>query len=259
MNPLLTDPELKIIWMFFIFLVGLAFGSFANVLIRRLPRGESIIKPPSHCPSCKETIKFYDNIPLFSYINLRARCRYCGIKIPFRYFIVELLTGCLFLALFLKFGFSILMPFYTVFAFVMLVHAFIDFDNFLLLDRLNISLGIIGILMLILFPQIGVIESIVGSVFGGGLLLLAYFIGIMLFKKKGMGFGDIKTAVVCGFFLGPVGIIYMLIISAFIGLFWGVSILLLKRENKKIPFGVMMATASIIVIFLKNYFDRLLY
>jgi len=259
MNIILSDPELRIVWVTFFFLTGLAFGSFANVLIHRLPRRESIIKPPSHCPSCNELIRPYDNIPLFSYIALLGKCRYCGFKISFRYFLVELLTGLLFAGLFNQFGFSILMLFYTVFAFIMLVHAFIDFEHFLLLDRLNIAAGIFGIAMLILFPQIGILDSIVGTIIAGGMLLSAYFIGILLFKKEGMGFGDIKTAAVCGFFLGPLAVIYMLLISALIGLFWGLIILLIKREKKKIPYGVMMAAASIILIFLKNSIDKLVY
>ena len=227
---------------------GLAFGSFANVLIYRLPRRQSILKPQSHCPACENPIKFYDNIPIISYIILRGRCRHCGAGISFKYAMVEAIMGLIFFGLTLKYGVGVKFFFYAVFAFAMVVHAFIDLEHYLLLDRLNIAGGAVGLAFILISPRIPILDGAAGMVFGGGLLGLVYLVSKMLFKKEGMGLGDIKTGAVCGLFLGPISVIYMLLLAAVMGLIWGLG-RLIAGKGRIIPFGTLMGAASIVMVF----------
>ncbi len=243
----------------FIFGLGLAMGSFANVIIHRLPcRLLSITYPPSSCPNCNVYIKPYDNIPLISYIFLKGKCRNCGYKIPFRYPAVELLTALLFLALYYRFLLGLLFWFFSAFTFIMIVHAFIDFKHYLLLDKLNVVATIIGITGLIFIPSLNLINGIMGAFIGGGLLLLVYLLIKVMFRKEGMGVGDIKTAAVIGLFLGPLGVVFMFIIASVLGIIWGV-IRMLAGKGRMLPFGTTMAPAAIMVIFFEEMLYNLIY
>jgi len=236
---------------FFVFLWGLAMGSFGNVLIYRLPRGESIVSPPSHCPGCNVLIKPRDNIPVLSYILLKGRCRECGWKIPARYPVVELLTGLVFLAVFMKYGMSWLTVYYAAFAMIMIVQGFIDGEHFLLLDSLNIAGGFMGIAGLFFIGGLDWREGLGGAVAGGGMLGLVYLLIWGLFRKKGMGLGDIKTAAVAGIFLGPLGVIFMFIFAAAAGILFGL-VKMAMGKGRLIPFGAMMAPAAIAVVLFRE-------
>ncbi len=241
------EPQLEFIWSLLVFILGLIFGSFANVLIHRLPQRKSIVKPPSHCPRCLHTIAFYENVPLLSYLLLRGKCRYCGAKISLRYPLVEAGTAALFLAAWLKFGPSMEFVFYTVLFFILIVHAFIDYYHFLLLDSMNIAGAVFGLAALALIPSLSLVYGLFGAVFGGGLLLLVYFLGLLIFRKRGMGLGDVKTAAMLGLYLGPIPIIYMLLGASIVGLAWGL-VRLLTGKGRMVQFGTLMAIAAVIMI-----------
>lgn len=255
----MNEPEFIHVWAVFTALFGLVFGSFANVLIYRLPRKQSILKPPSHCTECGTLIKPYHNVPIFSYMFLKGRCNHCGALISLRYPLVEALSGLLAVLLLYRFNITPVFFFYAVFAFIMMVHAFIDFEHYLLLDKLNIAGGVIGLGFRIFYPGLSFVEGVFGIAFGGGLLLLIYLLSFVLFKKEGMGFGDVKTGMVCGLFLGPIIVIYMFLLSAVVGLIWSGIWYIVKREKKVIPFGTMMAVSSTLLIFLKKYILNMLF
>ena len=242
----------------FIFVLGLALGSFANVLIFRLPRKKSIAFPPSNCTSCKTPIKPYDNIPLVSYLILRGRCRHCRAKISLRYPLVELMTGLIFVLLLKHFGPTPQFAFFAVFTFIMLVHAFIDYDYYLLLDSLNIAGLLLGVGILLISKDLDIKEGLFGAVTGGGLLGLVYLLILVLFRKEGMGIGDIKTAFVCGLYLGVIGTIFMFIIASLVGIIWGIG-RMTAGKGRLLPFGTMMAPASVIVIFFGDYLSELFF
>lgn len=242
----------------FIFILGLVLGSFANVLIFRMPRKQSIAFPSSNCTSCKTPIKPYDNIPLASYIILRGRCRHCGAKISPRYPLVELSTALLFILLLKYFGLTSQFAFFAVFTFIMLVHAFIDYDYYLLLDKLNIAGLLLGVGILLISKDLDIIEGLLGAVVGGGLLGLVYLLMLVIFRKEGMGIGDIKTAAMCGLYLGVIGVIFMFIIASVVGIIWGIG-RMMAGKGRMLPFGTMMAPASVIVIFFGDYLSELFF
>ena len=250
--------EIELIFYPFVFLLGLVMGSFGNVLIYRLPRRLSIIHPPSNCPECKSAIRPLDNIPVLSYVLLRGRCRNCSAGIPFRYPLVELLTAVLFISMLWKFGVDLVCLYYVFFGFIMVVHAFIDYKHYLLLDILNAMLFIFGIAGIVFIPRLEVMDGVYGFLTGGGLLALVYVLIYVLFRKEGMGFGDIKTAAVMGIFLGPIGVIFMFIISSIIGIVWGVVRAVMGKGNL-VPFGAMMAPGGILVVFLDEWLKGLLF
>ena len=250
--------EVELIFYPFIFLLGLAMGSFGNVLIYRLPRRLSIANPPSNCPACKSAIHPRDNIPILSYILLRGRCRNCGAGISIRYPLVELLTAVLFTAIFWKYGLKWEFLYFVFFGFIMVIHAFIDYEHYLLLDTLNAVLFIIGATGRVLISEQNFMEGTYGFLAGGGLLALVYVLIYVIFRKEGMGFGDIKTAAVMGIFLGPIGVIFMFIISSVLGIILGVVRSVMGKGNL-VPFGAMMAPGGILIVFLDDWLKGLLF
>ena len=244
----MTD-ELTYFWLGLALILGLIFGSFANVLIHRLPREESIVKPGSHCPECSIPIPWHWNIPLASYIALKGKCRNCGAVIHFRYFLVELVTGLLFLAAMAEFGLSWESLFYAAVFFIMIVHAAIDLEHFLLLDSINIAGAIIGLAGIILIPSLDLIEGIFGAIFGGGLLGLVYLLSLAIFRKRGMGLGDIKTGAVMGLFLGVAPVIFTLLLASLLGIIWGVA-KILTGQGRIVPFGTLLAIGAIAILLL---------
>lgn len=209
-----------------IFFLGLAFGSFLNVCIYRLPRGLSVVKPRSACPSCKHPIAFYDNLPILSWVVLRGRCRHCKSKISPRYLLIELLTGCLWLACYCYFGSTFATLKYCTFSFLLVGLIFTDAESKLLPDRLTLPGLALGILFSLLVPvndvaaqflgprigltftsdvstrMISLLDSLLGAAAGSGFI---YGAGAIYFRwrhAEGMGFGDVKLMAMAGAFLG---------------------------------------------------------
>ncbi|MFB3919108.1 MAG: A24 family peptidase [Candidatus Velamenicoccus archaeovorus] len=253
---------LDVTQMVFIFLFAVCIGSFLNVCIYRMGREESIITPASHCPSCKHLIRWYDNIPLVSYILLRGRCRDCRQPIPFRYFLIELLTGVLFLMLYHRFGLGV--PFFVFAAFVcgLIVATFVDIDFRIIPDEISIGGIAVGLLASIIFPQIhhaathllGLGASLLGIVVGGGTLWVLGLIGDFIFKKESMGGGDIKLLAMVGSFLGWQAALLALPLASLFGAVVGI-IIKLKTKESMIAFGPYLALGALLCLF---WMDRIL-
>ena len=253
------------IFTIFSFFFGAIFGSFNNVCIHRLPKGESIVFPPSRCPYCKTKIAFYDNIPLISWIILRAKCRHCGIFIPFRYFLVELLTGVASLMLFLKYDFSTLFFIYFAFVCSLIIISFIDFEHRIIPNSISIPGAILGLFFAFVFShssipwEVTLRESIVGLLIGGGALLVVGWGYSFLTGRDGIGFGDVKLLAMFGAFFGWKGAFFSILLGSTLGFTVSLPVIIAKRKNLKypIPFGPFLAMGLVIYFwFAKNFFDK---
>lgn len=234
------------IWMFFL---GASIGSFLNVVIYRLPRGESIIFPPSHCPKCNHRLVSKDLIPVFSFILLRGRCRYCGEKISVRYFLVETFLGISFSLLFLFFNFSFFTFKSLIFLSLLFPIFFIDLEHMLIPDVISLPGILVGII-LSLFEGKGW-ESFIGSIVIGSILLLIYLLALIIYKEEGMGQGDIKLGLLLGSFLGVKLGILTLFLSFILGGIVSIFLLMLRNKALKeyIPFGPFLILAGIFAYF----------
>ena len=247
------------------FVLGSLIGSFLNVCIHRLPRGESIVSPGSHCPKCGKPIRWYDNIPMLSYIFLKGRCRHCTSTISARYFTVELITAFLFLALFLQFGLSISLFIYLAFVSSLIAMSFIDFEHKIIPDILDCPGIILGLVISILHPAIHVrpqpwnlifnspgiaaaADSFSGIILGSGILIVLAIAGKAVFKKEAMGFGDVKLLAMIGAFLGWQMVLLTIFVSAVIGSVVGI-IIKLKTSGSYIPYGPYLALGALAAIF----------
>lgn len=242
----------------FFFLLGTVVGSFLNVCIYRLPREKSIVHPPSACPGCGKPIRFYDNIPLISYILLKGKCRDCGAKISIRYPIVELLTGILYVTLFYKFGLTFELAVFLLFVSLLIVISFIDLAFKIIPDILSIGGLIAGFLLAIprpflkyLYPKFGILDSLYGILVGGGILFAIAWIYQFITKREGMGGGDIKLLGMIGAFCGIKGVVFSLVSASFIGSLVGIPLMLAKGRDTKyaIPFGPFLSLGALIYIY----------
>jgi len=242
-------PEYFAASTFFIF--GLILGSFFNVCIWRIPRKESIVKPPSHCPSCNIVIKWYDNIPVFSFLILKGRCRKCGLKISVRYPIVELLSGFLFCLCFLQFGLHLFTLFALIFISFLIIMSFIDIDHYILPDRFTLALIPLGVLTIFFRNNFFLEDSLMGIAAGGGLIFLFSAGYYILRKKIGMGGGDIKLMAGVGAYLGPKLALLTILIGTILALIIAIPYLITKKKrmDEMLPFGPFLALAAIICLF----------
>ncbi len=246
-----------------VFIFGMLFGSFANVCVYRIPRKESIVFPASHCPACNSAIAWYDNIPVFSFLNLRAKCRSCQEPISWRYPAVELLTGLAAAALYWRFQLSHFFWLYALLTLVLIIVSVIDLREQIIPDELSYGLVIAGVLYsffnselflkwLFYFPQFlnRFVASYLGLLAGGGALYLIGWLSGVILKRETMGGGDIKLAAGIGTFLGWENVLIMLYIAFILGGTVGLTLLLINRSKKKdlIPFGPFIALATFIVI-----------
>ncbi len=236
---------------FWIFAVGAAVGSFLNVCIVRLPKGASLIKPGSHCPHCQSAIRFYDNIPLLSYLILRGKCRRCKTRISPRYFLVEGLSGLMALALFRTFGLSPELGVYFIFFSALLAVIFIDLDTLTIPDVITLPGIVAGVAASFLLPRFNVWQSLLGLLVGGGVLLLVA-VGYRIFRKReGMGGGDIKLLAMIGAFLGLPGVLYTLFASSLAGSLAGLLLMFKDKSGggTRIPFGPFLALGAMSYVF----------
>jgi len=226
-------------------------GSFLNVCIHRLPREESIVTPGSHCPGCQRPIRFYDNIPLASYIMLRGKCRYCHTPISFQYPLVEGLTAFISLCLFIKFGPSWSYLFYFAFIAALIPITLIDLYHQIIPDVISLPGIGVGLLASFFLPQITFLNSLVGVLLGGGSLFLVAIGYHWLFKREGMGGGDVKLLAMIGAFLGWKAVILTILLSSLIGSVAGILLMLTKGKGFKyaIPFGPFLSLGAVISLF----------
>lgn len=238
-----------------LFCFGAALGSFLNVCIYRLPRKESIIRPGSHCPYCKHQISWYDNIPFLSYIILKGRCRHCKARIPFRYFMVELITVALLFFLYYHFGFGLFFWVYAGLCASLIVVSFIDIDIQEIPDEISLSGIIIGLLLSLIFPKlqntslagVAFLHSFLGGLVGGGSIYITGLIGNAIFKKESMGGGDVKLMAMIGTFLGWKLVLFAFFLAPFFGSAVGI-ILKIKEGKSLIPYGPFLSLATFISI-----------
>lgn len=241
------------------FVLGIVIGSFLNVCIYRIPIEKSIVFPPSHCTNCKHDLKPLDLIPIFSYICLGGRCRYCNNRISLRYPVIEGLNGILYLLIYLKFGVTLVTLKYCILISILIVIGMIDYDTQFIFTSTTIFGGIIAGIFIIIQGAVyksGILDSLFGGLIGLGI------IGLIVFLTRGMGEGDIEMAAVCGLFLGVKGILLGLFLAIIIGGIVGIIILLfkLKKAKEKIAFGPFIAVGSLIsmlwgVEILKSYWS----
>jgi leader peptidase (prepilin peptidase) / N-methyltransferase len=236
------------------FLLGLVLGSFMNVCIYRIPERMSIVKPGSHCRSCSNSIKWYDNVPLLSYLILKGRCRHCGAPIGFRYPLVEGLAGALSLALFLRHGLGFIYLYMLVFSLSLVVISFIDLDHMIIPDVLSIPGIVLGLLGSFLVPYLSPLDSLIGIIAGGGTFYIIAYGYSLLRGKEGMGGGDIKLIAMIGAWMGWRPLPIIILISALAGaLIGGIFIIASgKGARARIPFGPFLALGALTYLFYGN-------
>ncbi|MFO7973674.1 MAG: prepilin peptidase [Candidatus Hydrogenedentota bacterium] len=286
----------------FSFALGSVVGSFLNVCVYRLPRGLSVVKPRSKCPKCENPIAWYDNIPVVSWLVLGAKCRHCGQPISWQYPLVEAITGLLFLLVFWRFGIALATPVYMLLSAALVVVTFVDLTDWTIPDEVTlpgIPVGIACSVLFMVYPESGLavmgpfelppINSLVGAVVGGGILYALDKGALLLLKKPGMGFGDVKLNTMLGAFFGLYGAVLVIIIAAFIGSIVGILMILAGKKEKEpapeetesdetesnkgeadrsapghyLPFGPYLALAGVVVMFagpaiIDYYFNHLL-
>jgi leader peptidase (prepilin peptidase)/N-methyltransferase len=223
-----------------------------NVCIYRLPLEKSIADPPrSECPSCGNMIKYYDNIPVLSYLWLKGRCRHCSAPISLRYPLVEALTGLAAASVFFTFGLTFEGLIYFVFIAALLVITFIDIDHKIIPNVISIPGIPIGLLASFGLPEVTFKESALGLLAGGGSLLIVAWVYHLLTRKEGMGGGDIKLLAMVGTIVGWKGVLFTIFIASAAGSLVGLPVMLAKGKNMKfaVPFGPFLATGAVTYIF----------
>jgi leader peptidase (prepilin peptidase)/N-methyltransferase len=240
--------------------LGAIIGSFLNVVIHRYPRGESVVFPPSHCPSCNAKIKPYDNVPVLSYLWLRGRCRACRAPFSARYPLIELANALFYLAIFLRTGPTI--GFLAVAAIVSMtiVLIFIDLEIQILPDVIDIPGIAIGLLigathLGALCPDLvlsrTLLESVTGAVAGGGVLLAIALLYKLLRKVDGMGLGDVKMMAMIGAVLGWESLLPVLLLASLTGAVIGIALAIRSHQGMQLalPFGVFLGLATLVLLF----------
>ena len=252
-------------FVIFIFLLGGLWGSFANVCICRLPQNKKgLINGRSYCPKCKKKIFWHDNIPIISYFILRGKCRNCKKSISLQYLIVEALNIISFTIIYYLFGISLTTAFLMILFLSFLIIFFIDLKHYIIPDVLTFPLMILGFLKSFdpnidpIFPNY--INSLIGGLFGYGIIWLIIIFYKQIRKKEGMGMGDAKLLAVVGFWFGWVSIPFVIFLSSVIALIIVIPDLLKnsKKLTSQIPFGPYIIFSTIIFIVFKDMFLSLL-
>lgn len=235
-----------------VFIIGINIGSFLNVCIHRLPLGQSILIPPSHCVSCNNPLGIRELVPVLSYLLQRGKCRQCGIGFSPRYALVELLTGLLFVGVTYIVGLSPILIAHLTFTAFMVVIIFIDYDHQLILDKVLLPFAVVGVITNYLFGNIVTREPLgwnilYGALTGGGTLLAIAIGSLLIAKQEGMGMGDVKFAAALGIWLGWQLTLEMLFLSFLFGSIGAIVCLLFLGKGRKtiIPFGPYIAVAAL--------------
>lgn len=229
-------------------LFGSLVGSFLNVCIARLPKGESIAFPGSHCPHCGHPIRFYDNIPILSYLHLKGRCRDCGRPISVQYPVVEAVTALGSLWMFLRYGITLSYLFYFSFFSAMVVITVIDLYHQIIPDAISLPGIGVGLVSSLVLPEITLKDSVIGVLLGGGSLFVVATGYQWLFKREGMGGGDVKLLAMIGAFLGWKAVILTILMGSLLGSVVGIAVMLIQGKNMKyaIPFGPFLAAGALV-------------
>lgn len=242
-------------YLVYSFILGTVIGSFLNVVIYRLPRKQSLSYPGSSCPICNEKIKWYDNIPILSYMVLGGKCRVCKTKISIQYPLIEMLTGFLFLLVYLKFGYSLLTIKYFIFVSILISASIIDIKSYFIPDSLSFSLIIFGVISTF-FSNMSLEVAFIGAGTYAFFFILIYGYGEYIFKKEAMGFGDIKLAAGIGSFLGYSNFLNLYIfitITFLLGAVISLTLMRLKIKERtsQIAFAPYLAISGFIMMFIQ--------
>jgi leader peptidase (prepilin peptidase)/N-methyltransferase len=234
-----------------VFLFGLVAGSFVNVLIHRLPRGESVAFPGSHCPSCGAPIRPYDNVPVLSWLFLGGRCRACRVPIAVRYPIVELANGLLWAAVYTRApGWGDLVSGFFLCSAALALLA-IDAEFRILPDRITLTGILVGFALSFVSQLRSPLSSLGGIALGAGGLYAIAFLYEKLKKVEGMGMGDVKMLGMVGAFLGPWGVVVTVLLASLAGSVTGLLLVAVKRGSltTALPFGVFLALGAVAALF----------
>lgn len=247
-------PYIDAYWSVTVFILGAAVGSFLNVVILRVPKGHSIVHPPSQCPECGSAIRYYDNIPILGFLFLGGRCRDCGCRISVRYPLIELLNACVSLALYKKFGLSPAFMIFFVYCSAMIVVFWIDLDHMIIPDVITLNGIPVGIIVSLcgLVPDMNVMTSVGGTLFGFAILYIPAVVYEKLRGSEGLGGGDIKLLAMVGSFTGVYGVVFVLFSASLLGSAIALISIAVKGSSTKtpIPFGPFLTTAGVAYVFL---------
>jgi len=248
------------------FILGSLWGSFSNVCIYRLPNNGNVAKGRSFCPNCKNKIRWFDNIPFFSYLFLKGKCRQCSKPISFQYFIVELLSAISFVLIFHIYGASITTLLLLILSIFFIIIFFIDLKHFIIPNVLTFPLMVIGFLKSFdpnlnqtIFPNY--INSLIGGLFGYSIIWLIIFFYKKVRKKEGMGLGDAKLMAVIGFWFGWISIPFTIFISSTVALVLVIPSLInqSRKMSSEIPFGPYIIIGCILYVTFANQIKYLLF
>jgi leader peptidase (prepilin peptidase)/N-methyltransferase len=229
---------------------GAVIGSFLNVVIYRVPLGRSIVSPGSACPKCGKPVAWYDNIPVLSYLLLRGRCRGCSWSIPLRYPLVELLSAAVAGLIVWKFGVTLQSLWVYGFIAVMIAITLIDWDHQIIPDSLSLGGVVLGWVGALVCLPITLVDSLIGTAVGGGLILLIAVFYKAVRKTDGMGGGDIKLMAMIGAFLGWKMVFPVLFVAALFGSFYGIWLMRGDGNGKTaVAFGSFLAPAACLMMF----------
>jgi leader peptidase (prepilin peptidase)/N-methyltransferase len=249
-----------------VFILGSLIGSFLNVCVYRLPKGKSVVSPPSACPKCGKAISWYDNIPLVSYFVLRGRCRACKAGISFRYFIIELLTALVLTALFAVFGLGPKFFAYSIMVCGLIVATFVDFEISEIPDEVSVGGAIVGLMLSAAMPSIfaaasrwqALSASFLGAAVGGASIYIIGYAGKLVFKKEAMGGGDVKLMAMIGSFLGWKLALLVFFVAPLFGSIVGIM-LKIKTGREIIPYGPYLSLAALVAVFFGDRIIRSLF
>ncbi|MEW6350337.1 MAG: prepilin peptidase [Thermodesulfobacteriota bacterium] len=245
--------SLDTFWALSSFVFGSMLGSFLNVVICRMPEGRSVVFPPSHCPVCGAHIRFYDNIPILSYLFLRARCRDCAHPISIRYPVIELITACLSTAIYFKFGPTPAYAVFMVLCAALVAIFWIDLDHMIIPDVISLNGIPVGMACSIVgwIPEMDWFTSITGFLLGGAILYVPAILYEKLRGVEGLGGGDIKLLAMMGTFIGPYGVVFVLTVSSLLGSIVGLCGMLFRGASSTthIPFGPFLTASAVLYIF----------
>ncbi|MGB9906858.1 MAG: prepilin peptidase [Candidatus Saccharicenans sp.] len=230
--------------------VGLVWGSFLNVVIYRLPRDLSLVRPPSSCPRCGRRIKWYDNIPVLSYVMLGGKCRFCGEKISAVYPVVEALTAACFLVVYfnnLRF-FDLAFFADCIFVSALIALGFIDFFHQVIPDHISLPGLILALVYAPFRYDLNLRQALVGAVVGGGFLFIVYLVYLLWRKKEGLGMGDVMMMLMVGAYLGLSRTILTLLLASVVGAIVGLLLMKFQGKDMKfaLPFGSFIAPAAFV-------------
>lgn len=235
----------------FVFVLGAVTGSFLNVCIHRMPRDESIIRPSSYCPACRNPVRPIDNIPIVSFLLLGGKCRHCREPISWRYPVVEFLNAMGYVLLLWKFGPTALTLVYALLYSALLVVTFIDLAHQIIPNEITLPGIVVGMIAAsFILPQ-GFWSSFIGFLLGGGLFYLIADLSHRILKQEGMGGGDIKLIAMIGAFLGWQSVLLTIFIGALLGSLVGLFLILVSGKGRKypIPFGPFLSLGALASLF----------